>query len=150
MNASISCRLNPLWVAFPHLFQIQDVDFVEDKSILYDETLPALQKLKSEGKIRFIGITGYDLEIIKQVIVDSSIKIDTVLSPCHCTLNDVSVKDYAKFFEVNWKMGRKGGGGPGGGDWVMRRGRGRLSIPAFVGPQVHRCDHLCVSRRCKW
>ena len=41
--------------------QIQDVDFVEDKSILYNETLPALQKCKAEGKLRFIGISGYDL-----------------------------------------------------------------------------------------
>ena len=39
-------------------------------------------------------------EAIKQVIVDSTIKIDVVLSPCHCTLNDISIKDYAKFFEV--------------------------------------------------
>jgi len=91
---SVNNSLNRLQVDCIDIVQIQDVDFVEDKSILYDETLPALQKLKSEGKIRFIGITGYDLEIIKQVLVDSSIKIDTVLSPCHCTLNDVSVKDY--------------------------------------------------------
>jgi len=68
---------------------------------LYNETLPALQKCKAEGKLRFIGISGYDLEAIKQVIVDSTIKIDVVLSPCHCTLNDISIKDYAKFFEDN-------------------------------------------------
>jgi len=98
---SVNKSLDKLQVDCIDIVQIQDVDFVEDKSILYDETLPALQKLKAEGKIRFVGITGYDLEIIKQVIVDSPHKIDTVLSPCHCTLNDVSVKDYAKFFEDN-------------------------------------------------
>jgi len=98
---SVNNSLNRLQVDCIDIVQIQDVDFVEDKSILYNETLPALQKCKAEGKLRFIGISGYDLEAIKQVIVDSTIKIDVVLSPCHCTLNDISIKDYAKFFEDN-------------------------------------------------
>jgi len=100
-EASVNNSLNKLQLDCIDIVQVQDVDFVENKSILYDETLPALQKLKAEGKLRFIGITGYDLEIIKQVIVDSTIKIDVVLSPCHCTLNDISVKDYQAFFEEN-------------------------------------------------
>jgi len=98
---SVNNSLNKLQVDCIDIVQIQDVDFVEDRSILYSETLPALQKLKSEGKLRFIGVTGYDLAIIKEVINDSPIKIDTVLSPCHCSLNDVSIKDYTKFFEEN-------------------------------------------------
>lgn len=98
---SVNNSLNKLQVDCIDIVQIQDVDFVEDLSILYSETIPALQKLKSEGKLRFIGITGYDLQIIKKVIEDSPVKIDTVLSPCHCSLNDLSIKDYIKFFEEN-------------------------------------------------
>lgn len=100
-EASVNNSLQKLQLDCIDIVQVQDVDFVEDKSVLYDETLPALQKLKAEGKLRFIGVTGYDLEIIKQVIVDSTIKIDVVLSPCHCTLNDVSMKEYQAFFEEN-------------------------------------------------
>jgi len=98
---SVNNSLDKLQVECIDIVQIQDVDFVEDKSILYKETLPALQRLKAEGKLRFIGVSGYDLKAIKEVVENSDIKIDTVLSPCHCTLNDVSVKDYVKFFEDN-------------------------------------------------
>ena len=35
---------------------------------IIDETLPALQKLKTEGLVRFIGITGLPLKIFRTVL----------------------------------------------------------------------------------
>jgi len=98
---SVNQTLNRLQLDYVDIVQIQDVDFVEDMNVLLYETLPTLQRLKAEGKCRHIGITGYDLEKIKEVIENSPVHIATVLSPCHCTLNDTSVKDYMAFFEEN-------------------------------------------------
>ena len=35
---------------------------------IVDETIPALQKLKQEGLVKFIGITGYPLDIYTYVL----------------------------------------------------------------------------------
>ena len=38
------------------------MEFAPDLKIIINETLPALQKIKDQGKARYIGITGYPLE----------------------------------------------------------------------------------------
>ena len=58
-------------------------------------------KLKDDGKIRFIGITGLPLRVLKEVLEQSGVKIDTVLSYCHYSLNDTSLLDYIPFFQVS-------------------------------------------------
>lgn len=35
---------------------------------IVNETIPALQKLKKEGLVKFIGITGYPLDIYTYVL----------------------------------------------------------------------------------
>ncbi len=35
---------------------------------IVNETIPALQKLKEQGLVRFIGITGYPLDIYTYVL----------------------------------------------------------------------------------
>ena len=39
-----------------------------DDSQIVEETLPALQKLKEQGLIRFIGFTGLPLKIYRSVL----------------------------------------------------------------------------------
>ena len=46
------------------LFQIHDVEF-GDIEIILSETLPTLARLREENKIRYIGITGYPLSVLK-------------------------------------------------------------------------------------
>ena len=43
--------------------QIHDPEFAPSIEVVVDECIPALQKLKAEGKIRLIGMTGYPLEL---------------------------------------------------------------------------------------
>ena len=38
------------------------MEFAPNLDIIINETLPALQKVKDSGKVKFIGITGYPLE----------------------------------------------------------------------------------------
>jgi L-galactose dehydrogenase len=56
--------------------------------------LPALQRLKTEGLARFIGITGLPLKIFPNILdrVDRGV-VDTILSFCHYELNDDSLAD---------------------------------------------------------
>ena len=46
-------------------YQVHDMEFAPSLDIIINETLPALQKVKEAGKARFIGITGYPLDIFR-------------------------------------------------------------------------------------
>ena len=61
-------------------------------------------QLKDAGKIRFIGVTGLPLRVLKEVLERSEVKIDTVLSYCHYSLNDTSLLDYLPYFKVSWRV----------------------------------------------
>ena len=72
--------------AFPFL-QIHDVEFCCSLEQIVEHTLPALLDLKSQGKVRHIGITGYNLGTLKRIVeLASPGSIDTVLSYCRFTL----------------------------------------------------------------
>lgn len=71
--------------------QIHDPEFCPSIDVLVDETLPALQRCKDEGKIRLIGMTGYPLAVQRAVIERSTVTVDTSLTYCHYSLNDTSL-----------------------------------------------------------
>lgn len=80
--------LNRLKLPYVDVLQVHDVEFAPSVDMIISETLPALQKLKDAGKCRYIGITGYPISVLKEIIAQSHVKIDTVLSYCHLNLND--------------------------------------------------------------
>lgn len=47
-----------------HVIQVHDVEFA-DLNIVLTQTLPTLDALRTQGKVRFIGITAYPLEVLK-------------------------------------------------------------------------------------
>lgn len=83
--------LNRLNVDYVDLLQIHDVEFAPSIDILISETLPALKTLQNRGRCRYIGITGYSIPVLKKIIQQSDISIDSVLSYCRLTLNDSSL-----------------------------------------------------------
>ena len=60
--------------------QIHDPEFCPSVDLLLEQTLPALQKLKEEWKVRFVGRTGYPLAVQQEIITRSGVGIDTSLS----------------------------------------------------------------------
>jgi L-galactose dehydrogenase len=60
-----------------------DIEFGDREQIL-NETIPALRKLKQQGKARLIGVTGYPLKILADVAVRG--EVDTVMSYCRFNL----------------------------------------------------------------
>jgi L-galactose dehydrogenase len=67
-----------------------DIEFVEMSQIV-DETLPALRKLKEQGKVRFIGISGYPMHIFRYVLERAD--LDVILSYNHYTLQNTMLAD---------------------------------------------------------
>jgi len=52
-------------------------------------TIPALLELKKMGKVRYIGLTGYNLDTLTRLVtLLPPNTVDTVLTYCRCTLLD--------------------------------------------------------------
>lgn len=76
------------------------MEFAPSLDIIINETLPALEQVVKSGKARFIGVTGYPVARLKEVIDRSKTKIDVVLSYSRLTLMDDTLKDYLPEFKA--------------------------------------------------
>lgn len=73
-----------------------DIEFVEMSQIV-EETLPALRRLKEQGKVRFIGISGYPMRIFRYVLERTD--LDVILSYNHYTLQNTMLADLVPFLK---------------------------------------------------
>ncbi|WDZ82918.1 aldo/keto reductase [Micromonospora cathayae] len=85
VTASVEESLTRLGTDHLDLVQCHDIEFGDLDQIIH-ETLPALDRLRAAGKVRFLGITGYPLPAL--VRVAAAVPVDTVLSYCRYTLLD--------------------------------------------------------------
>lgn len=95
---SFQSSLCKLGVNYIDVIQVHDVEFAPSVDVIVNETLPTLDALKKEGKVGLIGVTGYPLSTLKEVIQRSTVKIDLVLSYCRQTLFDQELQSYLPFF----------------------------------------------------
>ena len=81
-----------LGVDYIDLLQCHDIEFADLRQIA-EETLPALVKLRTAGRIGHIGITGLPLKVFPAVIdqVPPGV-VETVLSFCRYELNDTALE----------------------------------------------------------
>ncbi|XP_076460782.1 uncharacterized protein LOC143293596 [Babylonia areolata] len=96
---SIDESLDRLGLDCIDIIQVHDMEFADNLDIIINETLPALQKAKNAGKVRFIGITGYPLENFRTVLEKTTVKVDTILTYCHASMNDNSLTEYLPYFQ---------------------------------------------------
>jgi L-galactose dehydrogenase len=84
-------------VDYVDLIQCHDIEFADHAQII-GETLPALQRLKAQGLVRHIGLTGLPLKVFPGILdrVEPG-TIDTVLSFCHYALNDTSLLEFIPY-----------------------------------------------------
>lgn len=87
---SVEESLQRLKTDYIDIFQIHDIEFGKKKQII-EKTIPAMFKLKRQGKIRFIGVTGYPLTLLKEIAETQ--EIDTILSFCRYNLLDTTMDD---------------------------------------------------------
>jgi L-galactose dehydrogenase len=87
---SVEESLGRLQTDYLDVLQIHDVEYGRKEQIV-DETLPAMYKLKEVGKIRFVGITGYPVGVLRDVVEVA--EVDTILSYCRYNLMDTAMDD---------------------------------------------------------
>lgn len=80
---SFEDSLRRLRTDYVDLLQVHDVEFGSIELVIH-ETLPALRKLKEQGKARFIGVTGYWPGLLAHIA--ETTPVDTVLNYCHWNL----------------------------------------------------------------
>ena len=89
--ASVDESLRRMGLDHVDLIQVHDMEFGDMEQIL-TETLPALEQVRAQGKVRFIGVTGLPLGLFRQVL-DSGAAIDAIQSYCRYCLNDTALED---------------------------------------------------------
>ena len=67
-----------------------DIEFVDMNQII-DETLPAIRAAQRQGKVKFVGISGYPMKIFRWVLERA--ELDVILSYNHYTLQNTMLAD---------------------------------------------------------
>lgn len=75
--ASIDESLRRLRTDYVDLFQVHDIEFGDRRQII-EETIPAMRKVQQSGKARYVGITGLQLKMLRDVA--SQTPVDAILS----------------------------------------------------------------------
>jgi L-galactose dehydrogenase len=88
VTRSVDESLKRLRLAHIDLIQCQDVEFASVPHLI-EETLPALQKLKRQGKVRHVGVTALPLKALRKVLERAP--VDTVHSYCHFCLTNTTL-----------------------------------------------------------
>ena len=88
VTRSVDESLQRMGLDYLDITQCHDIEFGNLEQVM-DEALPALRKLKEQGKVRFVGVTGFPLKIFRTVLVRA--ELDCVLSYCHYSLNNTSL-----------------------------------------------------------
>lgn len=96
---SIEHSLVRLGVDYLDLVQCHDIEFADHDQLLR-ETLPTLARLKQQGVVRHIGITGLPLKVFRSILDRAEPgMIETVLSFCHYALNDTSLMELIPYLQ---------------------------------------------------
>ena len=82
---SIDVSLHRMGVDHLDIILCHDIEFVDMQQIV-DETIPAIQKIRDTGKVRYIGFSGYPMKIFPFII--DQIDVDVVLSYNHYHLQN--------------------------------------------------------------
>lgn len=83
VRSSVDESLLRLKTDYLDLLAAHDVEFGDREQII-NETLPAMRELKSQGKVRHIGVSGLPLRMLAYIVERSD--VDYVLSYCHYNL----------------------------------------------------------------
>jgi L-galactose dehydrogenase len=77
IDRSVEESLGRLQTHYLDILHLHDIEFADRRQVL-DEALPAARRLQQSGKVRFVGITGLQLELLEDVARQA--EVDAVLS----------------------------------------------------------------------
>ncbi len=90
VKESVDVSLHRLGTDHLDIALCHDIEFVPMQQIV-DETLPALKEVQKQGKVRYIGFSGYPQKIFKFII--DQIDVDCVLNYNQYTLQNTRFMD---------------------------------------------------------
>jgi L-galactose dehydrogenase len=93
---SVDVSLHRLRVDHLDIMLCHDIEFV-DMAQIVAETLPALRKVQQQGKVRFIGVSGYPMNLFKYVLDRTD--LDVILSYNHYTLQNTMLADMVPYLK---------------------------------------------------
>jgi L-galactose dehydrogenase len=94
---SVDISLERMGVEHLDIILCHDIEFVDMHQIV-EETLPALRKVQEQGKVRFVGISGYPMKIFKFVLDHTD--LDVILSYNHYTLQNTMLADLVPLLQA--------------------------------------------------
>jgi L-galactose dehydrogenase len=140
---SVDVSLHRLGTDHIDIMLCHDIEFVEMQQIV-DETLPALRKIQQQGKVRFIGFSGYPMKIFR-FILDQT-QVDVALSYNQYTLQNTRYAD-----EIVPLLKQRGVGAMNAGPFSARLLTNAplpkwLKEPEEVKTAARRAADLCAKR----
>ncbi len=93
---SVDVSLQRMGVQHLDIILCHDIEFVDMRQIV-EETLPALRKIQQQGKVRFIGVSGYPMKVFRYVLDRAD--LDVVLSYNHYTLQNTMLADLVPYLQ---------------------------------------------------
>src|SRR6202163_257495 len=93
---SVDVSLHRMGVEHLDIILCHDIEFVDMGQIVH-ETLPALRKVQEQGKVRFIGVSGYPMKMFRYVL--DRAPLDVVLSYNHYTLQNTMLGDLIPYLK---------------------------------------------------
>lgn len=93
---SIDVSLHRLGVEYLDICLAHDSEYVDLRQIL-EETIPAMRYAQEQGKVRFIGMSGYPMKIFREIL--SQQPLDVILSYNHYTLQNTMLADLVPFLK---------------------------------------------------
>jgi aryl-alcohol dehydrogenase-like predicted oxidoreductase len=93
---SVDISLERMGVDYLDICLCHDLEFVEMGQIV-EETLPALRKVQQQGKVRFVGVSGYPMKVFRYVL--DRAPLDVMLSYNHYTLQNTMLADLVPYLQ---------------------------------------------------
>ena len=93
---SVDVSLHRLGVEYLDIILCHDIEFV-DMAQIVQETLPALRKIQQQGKVRFVGVSGYPMNVFRYIL--DRTELDVVLSYNHYTLQNTMLADLVPYLQ---------------------------------------------------
>ena len=94
---SVDVSLHRMGVDHLDICLCHDIEFV-DMAQIVEETLPALRRVQQQGKVRFVGISGYPMKIFRYVLDRTA--LDVMLSYNQYTLQNRKLLTIVPYLQV--------------------------------------------------
>ena len=96
VKESVDVSLHRLGTDHLDIMLCHDIEFIDRQQIV-DETLPALREIQRQGKVRYIGVSGYPMSNLTFILDRTD--LDVVLSYNHYTLQNTMFDEMVPYLK---------------------------------------------------